>query len=110
MDLTPFKKMESHNLISHIEFLLWHYRVISAFRFLYVPHKFDQSVAERINKRVWRQVPVMGARDLGRQFQIVEKWHKDFVEALKLFPRTVIVGHQIEERDDEFVCKWRFTI
>ena len=48
MDLEIFAKMDAPGLRKYIEFLLWHYRVIDAFWFLYVAEHFDQPPAERI--------------------------------------------------------------
>ena len=51
MDLTVFESMDNTQLKSYLEFLLWHYRVVDAFWFLYVAEKFDQPTAERINEQ-----------------------------------------------------------
>jgi len=42
MDLRVFEKMNPSELKSYLQFLLWHYRVMDAFWFLYVAEKFDQ--------------------------------------------------------------------
>jgi len=101
MNLKIFEKMEAPQLRSYIEFLLWHYRVIDAFWFLYVAERFDQPTAENINERVWGRVPEMAAKDLIKRFNIGEKGLKGFVKALKFFPWTIIVDYEIEEKEHE---------
>ncbi|MBW2209085.1 MAG: hypothetical protein JRG79_19445 [Deltaproteobacteria bacterium] len=103
MDLRVFEKMESSDLRKYIEFLLWHYRVIDAFWFIYVGERFDQPTAERINERVWGRVGGMAAKDLMSRFEISEKGLKGFVEALKLFPWCILAGYEIEESEDEVI-------
>jgi hypothetical protein len=47
MDLQVFENMDAQQLRRYLEFLLWHYRVVDAFWFIYVGERFDQSTAER---------------------------------------------------------------
>ncbi len=101
MDLTVFERMEASDLRRYIEFLLWHYRVVDAFWFLYVTERFDQPTAERLNERVWARVGGMAAKDLISRFNIQEKGLKGFVKALRLFPWHILVGYQIEEEEDQ---------
>ena len=101
MDLQIFQKMDAPALRKYIEFLLWHYRVIDAFWFLYVTERFDQPTAERINEQVWDRVAGMAAEDLTARFQIKAKGLRGFVEALRYFPWCILVGYQIKESKDQ---------
>ncbi|MFH1122372.1 MAG: DUF6125 family protein [Pseudomonadota bacterium] len=103
MDAEIFAKMDTPDLRKYIEFLLWHYRVIDAFWFIYVGERFDQATAERINEKVWGRVAGMAARDLLPRFGIKEKGLKGFVEAIRYFPWCILVGYQIEESEDEVI-------
>ena len=103
MELGELNKMDQDQLRSYLEFLFWHYRVVDAFWFLNVAERFDQPTAERLNEQVWARVPQMAAKDLMARFKIEEKGLKGFVRVLKLFPWTILVGYQIEEKEQEVI-------
>ena len=103
MDLEIFEKMEAADLRKYIHFLLWHYRVVDAFWYLYISEQFDETTADRLNERVWGKVPAMAARDLVKRFDIRPKGLDGFVEALRYFPWCILVGYDIEQKDDEVV-------
>jgi hypothetical protein len=103
MNMEVFREMEAPQLRKYIEFLLWHYRVVDAFWFIYVAEQFDQPTAERINEKVWDRVSSMAAKDLISRFDIQEKGLKGFVKAQRLFPWCILVGYEIQESDDEVI-------
>jgi len=103
MKMDIFKEMEAPELKKYIEFLLWHYRVVDAFWFIYVAERFDQPTAERINEKVWGRVSSMAAKDLISRFHIKEGGLKGFVNALKFFPWCILVGYEIQESDQEVI-------
>lgn len=101
MDLKIIEKMDAPELRKYIEFLLWHYRVVDAFWYLYTAEQFDQDTADRLNERVWGKVAPMAARDLVDRFGIDDKGLEGFVKALKHFPWCLLVGYRIREEQDE---------
>ena len=103
MDMKIFENMEAPELKNYIGFLLWNYRVVDAFWFLYTAQQFGQPAAERINERVWDRVGGMAAKDIVARFGIREKGLRGFVQALQYYPWTILIGYQIEERPEEVI-------
>ena len=101
MDMEIFETMKAPELKKYLKFLLWHYRVVDAFWFIYLTEQFDQQTAEHLNEKVWDRVSAMAAKDLVERFQIQEKGLKGFVKAQKLFPWCILVEYRIHESDNE---------
>jgi Family of unknown function (DUF6125) len=103
MEFSEIEKLSPEGVKSYLEFLLWHYRVIDGFWFLFVSDGFGQQAAEKINERVWGKAAELAAKDLLKRFQIEEKGLRGFAKAQRLFPWHIIMGYEIEEKDDEVI-------
>lgn len=103
MDLSIFNKMGTDELRKYIGFLLWHYRVMDSFWFIYVAERYGQTTAERINEEVWGRIAGIGAKDLLSRFGIREKGLRGFAKALRFWPWCILIGYRIEESADEVI-------
>ena len=103
MDLSVFDTMEPGELRSYLAFLLWHYRVVDSFWFLYVADAHDQAEAEKLNEQVWARVSGLAARDLVSRFHVEEKGLDGFLKVLRVYPWTLLLEYGIQASEDEIV-------
>lgn len=103
MDLTLIDDMAAPDLRRYIQFLLWHYRLMDSFWYIYIAELFDEATADRLNEKVWGRIPAMAARDLRQRFAIQERGLAGFVKALRYWPWHMLVGYHIHEAPDEVV-------
>jgi len=103
MDFSRFDAMDAAELRGYLAFLLWHYRVVDAFWFLYMAEDYSQEAAEHLNERVWARASGLAARDLVSRFAVIEKGLQGFAKVLRLYPWTILLEYQIEESPGEIV-------
>lgn len=101
MNIELWEQMSPADQKSYFEFFLHHYRVMDGFWFIYVTEQFGQAAAEKINERVWGKVAAMAAKEIVRRFNITGTGLGAFVKAYRLFPWSLIIHYQIEEKPDE---------
>lgn len=105
MNLSDLDFLDANGLRRYLEFLLWHYRVVDAFWYIYVSERFGEEVADQLNEAVWGRVSALGARDLIKRFNLQERGLKGFVKALRLWPWHLLVGYQLEEGPEEVILR-----
>lgn len=98
-----FDGMEKEELRKFLDFLMWHYRVVDAFWYIFIEEEHGSKVADHFNERVWEKAAGLAARDIVKRFGISEKGIEGFAKALKVFPWTMIVGYEIEQRPNEVI-------
>jgi hypothetical protein len=96
-----FDGLENHSEKDYLEFLLWHYRVIDAFWYIYIDEELGSDAANHFNERVWEKAAALAAREIKKNFLGQIEGLDAFVQAQKLFPWYMIVGYEIEQKPDE---------
>jgi hypothetical protein len=103
MNIDLLKEMDRTELHRYLEFFLRHYRVMDGFWFIYVSERFGQPAAEEINAQVWGRVAGLAAQDMVQRLNFQEKGLRGFVKAYRLFPWSLIIDYQIEEKPEEVI-------
>jgi hypothetical protein len=85
----------------YLEFLLWHYRVVDAFWYIYIDEEQGSDAANHFNERVWEKAAALAAREIKKKFLGTAVGLDAFVQAQKLFPWFMIVDYKIEQTPDE---------
>ncbi len=101
MRTDPLDRMSREELRHYLDFLLWHYRVVDAFWFLYVEEKYGRTEAESFNERVWARAAGLAARKLRELLGVQGKGLEGFVRALELFPWCILIGYEISTSGDQ---------
>jgi hypothetical protein len=102
MDQKLLDKISSECPREYLEFLLWHYRVVDAFWFIRVEEQWGLGTAETINERVWGKCTELAARRIKEQFA-PGGGIEGFKKALEYLPWTILVGYELEDRDEELI-------
>jgi len=86
VNLNVFENMQAPELRTYIKFLLWHYRVMDSFWYLYIAEQFDEPTADGLNEKVWGRIAGLAAKDLVKRFAIKDRGLKGFVRPCAIGP------------------------
>ena len=100
MDLSQWPKQD---LLKYIDFLLHNYRVMDAFWFINLENSLGLDQACHFNEKVWGKVGGLAARDLKKRFGLTQPGLPGLVEALQLFPWTILIGYEFDLKPDELI-------
>jgi len=103
VNLNVFENMQAPELRTYIKFLLWHYRVMDSFWYLYIAEQFDEPTADGLNEKVWGRIAGLAAKDLVKRFAIKDRGLKGFVRAWRYWPWCILVDYHIAEGPDEVI-------
>ena len=95
--------MGKEELREYLDFLMWNYRVVDAFWYIFIERSYGSDTANHFNEKVWDRVAGLSARDIVKRFNITESGLNGFVKALKYFPWTMLVGYHIEQTPQEVI-------
>jgi hypothetical protein len=95
--------MDKEELRRYLDFLLWHFRAVDAFWYIYLEEEQGSETANHFNERVWEKVAALAARHIVKRFNITEKGLDGFVKAQQHFPWHLLVGYRIERRAEEVI-------
>jgi hypothetical protein len=98
-----FDEMDKGELRNYLDFLMWQYRVADAFWYIYLEEAYGSETANHFNEKVWHRIASLAARDIVKKFNINDKGLEGFVQALRYFPWTMIVGYDIEQTPEEVI-------
>lgn len=98
-----FENWEADRLAAYVRFLLHHYRVVDAFWFLNVESEFGHEKACDFNEAVWSKATELAMPDLKAKLGLKKTGLEGFVEALRLWPWTILVGYEIQAGEAEVV-------
>ncbi len=91
----------AHDMKQYVDFLLWHYRVMDAFWYIFLEEEHGSDAANRFNEKVWQRVAGLAAKDIVQRFNIRERGLDGFVKAMRYFPWTILVGYEIDQKPGE---------
>lgn len=101
--MIDFDAMDKDELRRYLDFIMWHYRVVDSFWYIYLEEEYGAPTADHFNERVWDKCGQLGARQIVKRFNIEERGLKGFAKAIRYFPWAIMVGYHIEERPDEVI-------